>query len=380
MKTSGSSAEIGRLSPAMIPNASSLSMRPILTLSLVLATLLPGLAAAGTHTESPDAGIRAATAQFVPGGTDRIAGTLKPGTDGPFGANPSDIDVFAFVVSQTVNAVIDCPTTSFDPNLLLLKEGFFGLYGDDDGGNGLDSRITITLTPGTYYIAVGDNNIGAYPFGATMAGQDAWDNDFGLLDPLTEGAIPIDFIGSESSNPDDSNNDAYEILFNFTTASPGVLDLSAGETSGRLKGRGVTGSRDGRGQTVSLRGTTDVAFLLSLENTVAARTARLSLAASARRLPVRVSETGGGNVTAAFKAGTYTKALAAGGKQGFNLTLSSSVPLRGRKILVTAVDPVDPGLVDTAGAVVTIEPVKKPVTVPGGPGGPGSPRFPRPPL
>lgn len=172
--------------------------------------------------ESTDAGANEATAAELPFGSEEISGTLKSGATGPFGLDPVDVDVFCFHLSSPVmGASIQVFPVGFDSNLLLLRDGFLGVWGDDNGGIGgafgnADSGIVTDLPAGTYYIAVGKNDIGAYDAEASTAGEILWGNDTG---EVTGGLAdtPVAFIGSVSSDPDDTEEDSYTIRFNFTT-------------------------------------------------------------------------------------------------------------------------------------------------------------------
>ncbi len=172
---------------------------------------------ADTHIENPDAGVTEATAQKVPRNVNFITGTLKPGTTDGFGVDPTDVDVFCFTLAAPVNgASIQVFADTFDSNLLLLREGFYGIWGDDDSGvGGADSGIITNLPAGTYYIAVGINNIGPYQAGDDDAGDYVWDNDSDELSPA-EAALKIAFIGSEDGDP--TSNQPYQIALNFLTS------------------------------------------------------------------------------------------------------------------------------------------------------------------
>lgn len=342
----------------------------ILLLALGAFFLAPIAARGQTFAEGTDAGITEATAAVVPPGITKITGTYKPGTDGPFGPNPADIDVFAFTLAKTTAVSISAPAINgIDTNLLLLKEGFFGIFGDDDGGSGLDSLIEVTLPAGTYYIAIGDNNIGAYPFGSTTAGDDEWDNDSDLLDPA-EAAIPIAFIGSESSDPDDTTGEAYEITFNFSTIVTG-LDLSAGKKPSQMKGVNLLGN-DGKGQTARVSGSGSVKFLVNLTNTARKRTFEAGLVGAARKAPFEVIDLSNGkkNVSAAFRSGRFTGSIESGGSKRFQLSLTAGSERTVQSLrpflvsagassfkgtaLISAKDQDDASISDVAGAAVKL--------------------------
>ncbi len=180
---------------------------------------------ADTHVENPDAGISEATAQVLPRRTTHITGTINAGSTDAFGANPLDVDVFCFTLDQPVagaSITVISPDGGFDPNLLLLRQGFFGIAGDDDSGGGindLDSRIVMNLDPGTYYIALGNNNIGAFPAGANDSGDIAWNDDSGILDP-GEASVPIAFVGAQDAEVLAAQT--YVVVFNFATADDPV--------------------------------------------------------------------------------------------------------------------------------------------------------------
>lgn len=263
--------------------------------------------------EKGDAGISEGTAMIVPPGVNLIIGTLKPGTDFPFGANPVDVDVYAFTLSKPTSVRIEANSWTADMNLLLLREGFYGIYGDDDGGGNNNSLVPsdgnpLVLPRGTYYVAVGRNNIGAYPYGATMVGDEAWENDDDLLD-ASKAAVPIHFIGGNGIGPNPTFGDRYEIVFNFFTSVTG-LDLSLGKGSGKFKGVDVIKSL-GR-QTLKVKGGRSAKFKLRLANTGGARRARLQLSPKPRAFDVQVRERKAGNVTAAVLQGKYAKKLKSG--------------------------------------------------------------------
>jgi hypothetical protein len=295
----------------------------ILLLALGGLSLAPMTLRAQTFAEGTDAGITEATAAIVPPGITKITGTYKPGTDGPFGPNPADIDVFAFTLEKTTAVSIYAPALNgIDTNLLLLKEGFFGVFGDDDSGSGFDSLIEVTLPAGTYYLAIGDNNIGAYPFGSDSTGDYEWDNDSDLLDPA-EAAIPIAFIGAEDDDPDETTGQAYEITFNFSTVVTG-LDLSVGKKPSQMKGVNLLGN-DGKGQTARVSGSGSVQFLVNLTNTARKRSIQGGLTGAARKAPFEVIDLSNGkkNVSAAFRSGKYSSSIDSGASKRFQLSLTA---------------------------------------------------------
>jgi hypothetical protein len=118
--------------------------------TLALACMVASsVAFAATYTESGDAGQTLATAQAVAPGTTQINGGL--GFSG-------DVDLYRLDFSTSTTVTFHA-TSAGDPNLILFDAAGHGLWGDDDGGGGLASQIVWNVTPGTYYLAYGQNNI-----------------------------------------------------------------------------------------------------------------------------------------------------------------------------------------------------------------------------
>ncbi len=172
----------------------TLSMTRKLTLFLLFA-LAAGGARAGLHVEQGDAGVSIASANVVPGKVVQIEGSIvNVGDD-------SDVDLYRIVVPSDGPFTIEVLERSapLDMNLIVFNEEGQGLAGDDDDNNScdviteletsLDSCVTLDLAAGVYYIAVGDNNIGAFESEADYeAGTgDFIDNDSGIQAmPTTE--------------------------------------------------------------------------------------------------------------------------------------------------------------------------------------------------
>lgn len=125
-------------------------------LAVVLTCAYATSASAITYNEVGDAGQTIATAQAVANGTTEIQGSLQ---------NHGDVDLFSFSLGTsttlTINGLGDYDNTFIDANLVLFDGLGHGIEGDDDGGSGLDSRISLTLDAGNYLIAFGNNNIDA---------------------------------------------------------------------------------------------------------------------------------------------------------------------------------------------------------------------------
>lgn len=106
---------------------------------------------AATYTEIGDAGQTLATAQAVAPNTTQINGTL---------GSAGEIDLYRLDFSTSATVTFHASSAD-DPNLILFDAAGHGLWGDDDSGGGLNSQIVWNVTPGTYYLAYGNNNIDA---------------------------------------------------------------------------------------------------------------------------------------------------------------------------------------------------------------------------
>ena len=212
---------------------------------------------AGPITETTDAGRTMETAFVVPAGTTSISGTLGPG-DETFGA---DVDLYQFTLGSATSFTIQVNTNVWnpdwevgvDPNVMVFNASGQGLAGNDDwdaSNNGaeesdrfapwvhygqeadgsnewLDSLVTLDLEAGTYFFAVGDDNIGAYEnmnlFGVN---DDFIDNDTGYTDaPLLKQptAEVLGFVAQEGYSPGDDYNSegGYTVYFGPTGSGAG---------------------------------------------------------------------------------------------------------------------------------------------------------------
>lgn len=207
----------------------------ILVLSIVTAVVLAGAgpvsAADFVWTEVGDAGDTLAGANdvVVPPGDEliRIEGTIDPQSDG---ADIYEIEItvpMAFT-AFTTNGDSENPDDEFDAFLALFDENGFGVYANDDGifddGNSIlpAGDMLSPMSPGTYYLAIYDDNYGALSE-LSMDGL-----IFPLGQPLTDvlgptgpgGADPLLVIGTNEAWPSDPR--AYTI----EVPEPGALALS----------------------------------------------------------------------------------------------------------------------------------------------------------
>ena len=187
------------------------------------------LAAAGANAqvfvESSDAPATLAGATAVPAGTTQIDGEIINTV------TSEDVDTYRIVVPVSGNFTIEAiADVNGDPdmNLLVFNSAGQALAGDDDDNSSctvitsldsLDSCLTLNLAAGTYFISVGDNNIGAFESLADyQAGiNDFMDNDSGILpSPSVELAV----IAGRESGPDPDQDEGGYVI-NFSTALGG---------------------------------------------------------------------------------------------------------------------------------------------------------------
>ena len=194
-------------------------------LALALMGFLGQQALAAPFSEGADAGYTMATATVVPGGTTTINGSITNTT-------VNDVDLYRIAVTTsgpfTIEAKANVPNMP-DMNLLVFDSAGHMLAGDDDNDsgctvitslNGYDSCLTLNLTAGTYYIAVGTNNIGAFVSPADVPSGYFASNDSGILS--LPSAEVVGLVASESSLGNDEG--AYTI--NFSAATGGAAAVA----------------------------------------------------------------------------------------------------------------------------------------------------------
>lgn len=101
----------------------------------------------------------------MPGGITQITGSV---------GFPGDVDLYKLTFDSTATVTFD-GISSQDSNLMLFDAAGHALWGDDDSGEGFDAQIIFTVSPGTYYLAYGANNIEA----ANASGDEFCSNDSG---------------------------------------------------------------------------------------------------------------------------------------------------------------------------------------------------------
>lgn len=91
------------------------------------------------------------------------------------GSNSSaaDGDLLRFTVGSGANVTLALDFLSGDANLLLFNAAGNPIFGDDDGGSGLDSEISLFLDPGDYLVGIGRNNFAGFD----ASGNKIIDND-----------------------------------------------------------------------------------------------------------------------------------------------------------------------------------------------------------
>lgn len=137
-----------------------------------------------------------------------------------------DQDGFQFTLNQTSVVVITLTgQAGFDGYIDVYAGDFTFLFGDDDGGPGLDAVVVGTLAPGSYFAVVGGSggSIGDYAIDITI--EPTGGADFGVL------GVPdsvIDSAGLSSFDDVDS--------YIFTVNGAAVLDVFLTRTSGDYDG------------------------------------------------------------------------------------------------------------------------------------------------
>ncbi len=204
--------------------------------AIAAATLIAAstsIVSASTITEVTDAGRSMATAFDVTDGTTSVRGSLVNTTI-------SDVDLYSFRLPEATRLTVRVLSTAFDANLLWFNGRGRGLAGDDDIESSCDNYTNLTvgdsclsmdLLAGTYFVGVGNNNIGAFETAADAATgrNEIFDNDDGIL--ATPTSRILGFIGDE--NGDVHLNDEGDYLLDFSTAvyaasDSAVVPLPAG--------------------------------------------------------------------------------------------------------------------------------------------------------
>jgi len=154
-------------------------------------------AVAPDHVEVGDAGELLPTAQAIDGSgpLDSVTGAID--TD-------EDVDLYQICVTGSGDLTIDAlslPPDGLDMNLHTFNSAGNPIGADDDSSpfQSLGARVTISVTPGTFFFAVGDNNLEA----EDAQGNQIQDNDSGIL-------IPDGVLGGWEKNG--SEDGPYEIL------------------------------------------------------------------------------------------------------------------------------------------------------------------------
>jgi hypothetical protein len=182
----------------------NIKMLKVAVVGLVLS--VSGFANAVLITEATDAGETMATAFNLTGGVTSINGTIS-----------NDVDVFRFSLASNTVFTISAITSNFDMNLLIFNGLGQGIAGNDDlnrdGGCGiglgsLDSCLTLSLSAGDFFFAIGDNNTGAYD----ALGSQIMHNDSGILASPTAASFASFYHGSRSGS--------YTVNFSTATSSP----------------------------------------------------------------------------------------------------------------------------------------------------------------
>ncbi|MBX3475692.1 MAG: hypothetical protein KF754_15080 [Planctomycetes bacterium] len=137
-----------------------------------------------------------------------------------------DLDGFEFSLAETSVVLITLTGQGgFDGFLDVYRGDFLFLFGDDDGGPGLDAVVVGTLAPGNYFIVVGGaaGSVGNYAVDIMI--EPTGGADFGVL------GVPATAIDNASlSNASDVDS------YIFTVNHSAVLDVYLTRTSGSFDG------------------------------------------------------------------------------------------------------------------------------------------------
>ncbi|MFA3791087.1 DVUA0089 family protein [Aliiglaciecola sp. SL4] len=207
---------------------------------LAVTLLLSSQASATLITETTDAGNTMPTAMVLAAGTTSINGTIGDSQD-------TDLFKFTLDVASIFTIEVKEVSSALDMNLIVFNSLGQGLAGDDDDSEGcsiitslgsLDSCLTLSLTAGDYFFAVGDNNMAAFEnildFNNAV---DFIDNDWGILPvPTTE---RLGLVGPEFGPT--VINDIGDYVVNFSQAVNGPSISVPAPASLLLFGLGLAG-------------------------------------------------------------------------------------------------------------------------------------------
>lgn len=179
--------------------------------------LVVSLGAHGTLiTETADFGNTVTSAFTLPAGTTQVSGTVS---------NDNDGELLLFALAADQNVIFDLDFLTGDANLLLFNGAGNPLFGDDDGGAGFDSRISIFLRAGNYFIGVGENNFAGFDSGV----NEIIDNDHGLCvsNPSCNENGVLSFIGNESDPLGPPSGSPHDWILSFSVATSAVSSVPA---------------------------------------------------------------------------------------------------------------------------------------------------------
>lgn len=178
-------------------------------LSLVLTFMmaLPVVATAANFVEVIPAGNSLSTAILVPGGTDRVLGSIS---------QAGEVDLYKFYLAVGGLRTITANSETLDMNLHLFNAAGNPLGANDDISSvNFNSQLTFSLLPGFYFVAVGENNT----YALDAIGNRIQDNDPDLLEPEKLGVI--DAIGVLAGwDAGGQLTGDYEILFSTAVDEP----------------------------------------------------------------------------------------------------------------------------------------------------------------
>lgn len=187
-------------------------------LGMVLLALPLAAAQAQVFNENSDADFHLANATVVPSGTTSITGNV---------GFANDNDVFTFGIPTAGTYTFTCNSTAIDPDLLLYNALGQGIGASDDQGGGGNSRITINLAAGQYYLSTGNDNTDAYD----ASGVRVFTNDDGDSNGVIASGptAPASYAAFENST---TRTGAYTIGFSSATSAVVVPEANTVALSG----------------------------------------------------------------------------------------------------------------------------------------------------
>ena len=155
-----------------------------------------------------------------------VNGNLSGTSGRSVGCDACFADLWQFDVSSTQTLVIALASTEFDSYLRVLDSNQVTLSSDDDGGDGTDSRLVRSFTPGTYFAEAstydaGESGAYALSVGATAAP---------VAQPISVGQTASGNLTSSAGRSVGCGG-CFADLYQFTLASGQTLEIAMNSTA-----------------------------------------------------------------------------------------------------------------------------------------------------